>query len=98
MTNVLQAAAIHNAVLTMAKNEDAPVQLAQAQIGDVSLASAANTVVKALSIIGFRGSVTFFAKTEAGNPLWAAVVTFTDDLPNGNWNTTKYDEKGPHDF
>jgi hypothetical protein len=94
MTNVLRdVTSIRNATLTMAKDSEAPVQLAQATVGDVSLASVANTVVKALSVIRFRGAVTFFAKTEVGIPLWAAVVSFTDDLPDGNWNVTQYDKQ-----
>ena len=97
MINVLRdVTSIRNATLTMAKDSESPVQLAQATLGDVSLASVANTVVRALTIIQFRGAITFLAKTEAGIPLWAAVVSFTDDLPDGNWNVTKYDQtEGP---
>jgi hypothetical protein len=76
------------ATLTMGVNEKAPVLLATSTVSDVPLLEHANVTVKALSIIGFRGSVSLQAMKGDGTLLWAAVVSFTDDIPNGYWLNT----------
>ena len=83
------------ATLTMAKNELPPVLLASSTITDLPLTEHANTTVKALSIVGYRGSVSFTAYKNDGTPLWAMVVTFTDDIPNGTVTHTKYEKGKP---
>ena len=80
--------------LTVAHNSQPPVQLATSMVSDGPLMDIATTSVKMLSVVGFRGSVTFRANKTDGTPLWAAVVSFTDDLPNGDWLRTQYDNKG----
>jgi hypothetical protein len=74
----------------MAHNDGVPVELATATVSDLPLSQIATAAVKALSIVGYRGCVTFQAKNANGSPLWAAVVTFTDDLPDGTWLTTNF--------
>jgi hypothetical protein len=82
------------ATLTMAVNEKPPELLATSTISDISLTEHANTSVKALAIVGFRGSVTFQATKNDGNMIWGAVVSFTDDLPTGTWLNTHTALKG----
>lgn len=83
MTN--KKAPVAYASLMMAKNELPPVLLAQSTVSDVPLTEHVNVTVKALAVVGYRGSVSFTAYKSDGTPLWGERVSFTDDIPNGTW-------------
>lgn len=73
--------------LTCARDIGAPVVIAQNE-SSLVLSEIATACGAALAVAGYRGSVTFHAQDGNGNPLWTSVVTFTNDLPNGNWLNT----------
>lgn len=79
----------------MAKNELPPVLLATSTITDLPLTEHANTTIKVLGIVGYRGAVSLMAHDSKGLPLWAMVVTFSDDMPNGVVTHTKYEKGKP---
>jgi hypothetical protein len=76
----------------MALADDVPIQLSTCSGGWSPLDSEINNIVKALALVKFRG-VVIFVITGDTDPYWTSVVTFTDDLPNGNWNTTNHHPK-----
>jgi hypothetical protein len=53
-----------------------------------------NRMVKALVVLKFRGVAIFQIATDAGDLCWTSIVTFTDDIPEGVWNTTNHHFKG----
>lgn len=74
--------------LTCSTGDGPPKTIAQVtDFSAQSLLDVTNACVAALAVVGFRGAVTFQAQRE-GDLSWTSVVTFTDDLPNGNWLNT----------
>jgi hypothetical protein len=53
-----------------------------------------NRLVKTLVILKFRGAAIFQIATDAGDLCWTSVVTFTDDNPEGFWETTNHHFQG----
>jgi hypothetical protein len=45
-------------------------------------------IVQALAIVNFRGAVQFRVYQDK-NAISSSVVTFTNDLPNGEWNVVR---------
>jgi len=75
-------------VLTMATHERPEVTINTANLTELHLTEKVNDIAKALSIVAFRGNVVFIIYKD-GAPLWSTSITFTDDLPNGYWSTSK---------
>ena len=76
-------------ISTMAGVDSVPVQLSMCVGGWSPLDNEINNIVKALAIVKYRGAVTFVISC-AGDPYFTSVVSFTDDIPNGIWNTTNH--------
>ena len=78
-------------VSTMAGDPTVPglvTQLSTCIGGYSPLDSEINNIVKALALVKFHGTITFTIATTTGDLYWTSIVTFTDDIPNGIWNTT----------
>jgi hypothetical protein len=77
-------------VSTMAGATGAPIQLSTCMGGWSPLDLEINNIVKALALVQFRGTVTFTVSTSTGDPYYTSIVSFTNDIPNGLWNTTNH--------
>lgn len=77
-------------VLAMAGEDGVPVEIGTCQDAYSPLLATTNSIATALSIVKFRGVVTFTIASRTGDKHWGSVVTFTDDNPQGFWNTTNY--------
>jgi hypothetical protein len=73
--------------LTMQNTTEAPVELATAA-SDSELSRLVNLICKGLTIAKFMGCV-IFTIFQNDVMYMAAVVTFTEDIPEGIWTVTK---------
>jgi hypothetical protein len=64
--------------------EMGPIQ--QKFFSEVSAADMVNGIVRALAIIKFKGLVRFEILKD-NIAVMSSLVTFTNDMPNGNWST-----------
>lgn len=64
--------------------EYGPIQ--QKFYSEASAAEMVNGIVRALAIIKYRGLVRFEIMKD-NIAIMSSLVTFTNDLPNGNWST-----------
>jgi hypothetical protein len=76
--------------LTMAGADGVPEVIDTANGGYSPLDATINSVAKALTVVKFRGTVVFTISTTAGELFFTSVVTFTEDIPTGIWNTTDH--------
>jgi len=79
--------------MTVAPTPDQPEVAPTTILTDPSESVATNTlnyIVAGLSIAKFRGCVVFIL-LENDLMQYSAVITFTDDIPQGSWNLTRYD-------
>jgi hypothetical protein len=53
-----------------------------------------NRTAKALVMLNYRGTAIFQIATDAGDLCWTSIVTFTNDIPEGVWNTTNHHYNG----
>lgn len=74
-------------VLSMAGADGVPVQLSTCGGAEAPLFDDINAIAKALTIVKFRGTVTFTITTTNGVLYWTVLISYTDDIPNGVWNT-----------
>jgi len=72
-----------------------PVETASNNVTELAMIEQANSIIKALGILRFRGSVVLDV-CDNGRSLWGATVTFTDDLPHGIWSVTESLDRAKH--